>query len=175
MECDNRFVVLIDEEYGFRNHFFFPSKTPEQFIQWWKELDTVKSFYFHPSDIAENNEEALITTESEEDDAQWDAMNKSNQHIFMHLHTDGDSFMRLPDGSEIFHKGYDEHYFNPKAGDVCTHFDEKTGQIIMGHLDDDLNFAYDNMSDDPDIKSENASITKEFEVADMDGLESDKE
>lgn len=139
---ENRLLVLVDEEYGYRNHFFFSAKTTDQFVEWWKGLDTVDGFFYNPAKTLAADNEDVLTVGNEDEYEQWMTMHESNVHIYMHIHTDGDSFIRMPDGTTHHHKGYDPHYYDSKPGDRCCHILDD-GTQVLGYLDENLNFVPD--------------------------------
>jgi hypothetical protein len=183
---DDRFVVLVDEEYGYKHHFYFPSLNLGQFIEWWKELESVSEFFYDPANTLPDGDEDMITAETDQEYEQWMTMLQRNMHVYMHLHTDGDSFIRLPNGETIHHKGFVPSWNESKAGDGACMFNKETGEYITGHLGDNLEFVPDDESrqswlndidrmldalvNDPEVKAESKAITEEFSVADLDGL-----
>jgi hypothetical protein len=143
LQGQNRLLVLVEEEYGYRYHFLFSAKTPDQLVEWWKGLDSVSGFFYNPAKTMPDSNEEMLTVATEDELEQWMTMLESHVHIHIHVHTDGDSFLRLPDGTFVYHKGNDPHYYDSKPGDRVCLMDPKTGEQVLGYYDDNLNFVAD--------------------------------
>ena len=90
-------VVHLMEEYGYRFWTWYPEMSHNEFIQWWKDLETVKPFFFEPDKTLPGR---LI---------------QKNMHgeefigcdeFKGHLHEDDDSWLIGPSSDMIVHKGY---------------------------------------------------------------------
>lgn len=107
--------ILVQEEYGFR-HWIGEIRTSEaEIITWWKSLKSVKNLFLNPSndfivpliemeDIADD--EAELAKWKWVKDGQEFILNRSDVAIFMHLHEDYDSYLKIPKGDFIHHAGY---------------------------------------------------------------------
>lgn len=139
----DKLCVVLDEEYGYRHHIWFPGMTETEFLAWWENLESVSGFFFDPASTLPGE---VVTLDTREELALWRALDCANNIHKAHIHTDGDSFMTTPDGVNHHHKGYDEHYYDSKPGDTCCKVLED-GTQIMGKLDDNLEFVPDENQD----------------------------
>jgi hypothetical protein len=112
--------------------------TEEAFVEWWKNLDSVSGFFFSPSTTLPGKVVELVTREEL---STWRALECCGKFITAHIHTDGDSWITTTDEVTHHHKGYDSHYYDPKPGDTCCHMNKETGEMVMGKLDDNLEFV----------------------------------
>ena len=131
----NEFCVLIDSVYNQTLFFFYPNKTSEQFIEWWRNLESISEFLFEPE-----TKEDLVNVRTEEDYVEW--ILAIDTSLLLHINTDGDSFLVLPDGTEIYHKGFDGNYLELQPGDETVRLGQE-GLIVSGHLGEDFNFIPD--------------------------------
>lgn len=94
--------LYIDEECGYRLWACHCGMSEEQLIEWWEKLETVSPYFYNPARTLELGDIFRIDFDT------WDAAGKIR--YFMHLHTDGDSYLCIGDKT-YFHKGYDPNYF----------------------------------------------------------------
>jgi len=100
-KIENDFVVLVDEEYGWKSWFWFPIMNEKELVTWWKNL----AFVGKPlvGEVIEVNDESKELFREK-----W----KNNNFFMMHIHVDDDSYLKTADGKMVFHKGY--------SGDIFT-------------------------------------------------------
>lgn len=99
----NNFVVLVNEEYGFRHWIWDTHMSKEALIEWWTNLATVEPYFFDPAKLPGN-----VRQVEEEDFYQILEGNQETPHL--HLHMDDDSWFRL-DGAILNHAGCDNTNF----------------------------------------------------------------
>jgi hypothetical protein len=109
-----KLIVWVEEEYGYRYWKWEVKMKLEDFIEWWKNLESVDAFFFNPGKTLPRQVGGRIRQ------VDWDDF-KLARLLYLHLHTDGDSFLFV-NGSEsqhqsgkIFHKGFDPNYFGRKG------------------------------------------------------------
>ncbi len=107
----NEFLILLEEEYGYREWFWFPEITKEELIVWWERLESVDSYFMTP--------EPLIGTliEAKEKELHQFFSHLEEKQVYMqgHIHVDDDSYLKKPYGKGyIYHKGYSGD-FNPES------------------------------------------------------------
>ena len=95
------FLVLLDEEYGYRSWFWFPSMSVSELEKWWKKLDSVEPYFMTPKPLPGGLYQA-----SEDEIDLFLALEKSGKYYMAHTHCDDDSFLINLDGKKLFHKGY---------------------------------------------------------------------
>ena len=117
--------VLIDEEYDFRYHLWFPEMNVPEVIKWWQELVSTEVDTMNPTSIMPGKVFTMDTTKQR---AIWRALRDNANLPFVHLFNDGDSFLRV-DGQIHHHNGFDPHYYDPKPCDTTIETDGK-GNII---------------------------------------------
>lgn len=99
-----KLIIWIEEEYGYRYWKWEVSMKLDAFLDWWKGLESVDSFFFNPGKTLPFGKVKQVD---------WNEF-KLARLLYMHLHTDGDSwvFVESQHASEkIFHAGYDPDYF----------------------------------------------------------------
>ena len=99
-----KFLVLVNEEYGYRSWFWFPQMSPESLESWWLKLETVEPYFMTPEPLP-----GIIF--QVHDDDEWDLYSKleaSSKYFTAHIHCNDDSILIKPDKTKIFHKGYEE-------------------------------------------------------------------
>lgn len=131
-------IVLLQEEYGYREWLWIPQMNEEELKQWWKSLPSVAPFFFSPDLPGEKHQ---IWYQDAEDEDIFTAANPPDEsdYFFLvevsgprevsaisrkervpknvwraHLHTDNDSHLITPEGEMILHAGWvsDEEYFS---------------------------------------------------------------
>jgi|GEM_PF-2261007 len=144
-ERQKRTLVLVEEEIGYRRHFWFTDMSAKQLEDWWEEQECV--FLLFPVPISEDGkkglkkviereeEEAVVagmmlfasdvlpgevmTAKSKAEYQAYYAARSEGKYYELLLHMDDDSVLIRPDGSYIFHKGCDENniYLPDKQSD----------------------------------------------------------
>jgi len=94
------FLVLLEEEYGYRHWFWFPEMEPEILIRWWKSLKTVDPYFMTPEPLPGS----VIYAEDME---YWYSLDKSGKYFSAHTHCDDDSWLKIPNKDYVYHLGYD--------------------------------------------------------------------
>ncbi|MDM8549132.1 hypothetical protein QUF72_03605 [Desulfobacterales bacterium HSG2] len=98
---DNEFVVLLSEEYGYRDWLWFPKMTPGELEEWWENLESVFPYFMTPEplpgDVIEANDNLGNI---------YYELSGAGTHYSAHIHCDDDSFLMRPNGEKIFHKPY---------------------------------------------------------------------
>jgi hypothetical protein len=132
-------LVLVDEEYGYRYHLLLTDLTLDQFTQWWASQGHIddRDLTFLPGYLCE--------METEEQNTLWQFYKACLSLPHIHVHTDGDSMLTLPDGTKVKHMGYDEHFYDSKPGDRVAWFDTSTNPPTWhyGHYDYKLEIVED--------------------------------
>ncbi len=96
----NEFIVLLEEEYGYKHWFWFPNMTPEQLELWWKGLDSVDPYFMTPEPLPGD----VIFAE---DMDYWHDLQEKGIHYQAHTHCDDDSWLKRPSDHYVYHKGYE--------------------------------------------------------------------
>ena len=119
-----KYVVYIQEEYGYRDWLWVPSMTKEELAEWWKNLPSVSPFFFSgPVDFPGEVHQIYLHNENdfrfvEEGEGRVvhpiheDMLSLPENVIRMHIHEDMDSYLTIDDET-IYHAGYmslDEYY-----------------------------------------------------------------
>ena len=92
----NEFLVLLDEEYGWKEWFWFPPMNEKELINWWKNLEFV----------GKPLEGELIEVNDENSNF-FHKLWKDNSFYMLHIHVDDDSYLKKPNAEGyIYHKGY---------------------------------------------------------------------
>lgn len=118
-------VVLLQEEYGYREWVWMPNMSADELKAWWKAMPTVAPFFFNgpvefPGEthqiyfeedgfyLVTEGDMRVVTPVSGKFDLDED------KHWHAHLHQDNDSFLKSPDGEYIHHAGWvsDEEYYS---------------------------------------------------------------
>jgi len=134
-------VVLVEEEYGYRNWIWLTGMSAEELKAWWSTKKTVNAFFYDgpvsfPGEVHRIYHESAhmrkLMEESEhftDDETEFylaeegdghtislisEKLKLPEDHWYMHLHTDNDSYMRTSDGETIYHEGHvtDEEYYS---------------------------------------------------------------
>ncbi len=132
-------IVYIEEEFGYREWLWKPEMTREEIVSWWKAHASVNRYFYSgpktfPGElqriyidfndkynsadvpfifVKELNGELIQTSDQTSLTEYYKSERKNNLIWYMHLHTDGDSYLKTPEGEFIFHKGKiseDEYY-----------------------------------------------------------------
>jgi len=102
-KIENEFVILLEEEYGYREWFWFPEITKEELIVWWENLDSVPPYFMTPEPLIGT----LIEVKGEE---LYDFISHLyEKQIYMegHIHVDDDSYLKKAnEEGYVYHKGY---------------------------------------------------------------------
>ena len=130
-------IVLIEEEYGYRNWLWMPDMSKEEVIDWWKNLSTVGTFFFggwealpgeihqiylkrSPHDAPEEDHDSsgryfCVVTPGEGHtlDQISEFIELPENAWYIHMHTDNDSIL-IADDKQIHHAGYvtNEEYYS---------------------------------------------------------------
>ncbi len=101
LESENRsFLVVLEEEYGYRHWFWYPDMTQVELEVWWKNLSSVEPYFMTPEPLPGRLD--LV-----EDLDEWMEVDRSKKHYYAHTHCDDDSILITPGGEKIYHEGYD--------------------------------------------------------------------
>ncbi len=134
-ERKKRTIVLVEEEIGYRYHFWFTDMSGRQLEDWWKEQEC--AFLIFPVPIPEDSKKELekvvqkeeegfvvagmmlfasdvlpgevITAKSKAEYQAYFVARSEGKYYELLLHMDNDSVLIRPDSSYIFHKGCDEN------------------------------------------------------------------
>jgi hypothetical protein len=112
-----KYVVHVEEEYGYRDWLWVPDMTIDELRAWWQKLPTVAPFFFDgpvsfPGEIHQIYfDTATSFSLVEEGDSRVvtplhsDSITLPDDALYMHVHGDEDSYLRI--GKEfIEHAGY---------------------------------------------------------------------
>ena len=106
-EINNRyekdFLVLLDEEYGYRLWFWFPNITSNKLDTWWSELDSVDPYFMTPEPLIGD----LYQAEDDDELELFTSLQKTSKFYTVHIHSNDDSILKKPNGTKIYHKGYE--------------------------------------------------------------------
>jgi len=134
-------VVHIEEEFGYRSWIWLAEMSKKELIEWWTAHKTVNAYFYdgpvtfpgevhriyHEADymremmdadesFTENDKEFFLVEEGEGRTLTQlsEKLTMPDEHWYMHLHTDNDSFLRTAEGEEVYHEGKvsDEEYFS---------------------------------------------------------------
>lgn len=98
-EHPDQVIVLLEEEYGYRNWIWYTGMSETELIEWWKNLRSVDPYFFTPVGLPGT----LTEIESDEDEAEAEALKTTWRG---HIHEDEDSFLFQDEHGYIHHKGY---------------------------------------------------------------------
>jgi len=96
-------LVLLDEEYGYRKWFWFPSMPAEELEGWWTDLETVDPYFMTPEPLPGD----LYQAEDEDEFDLYKNLEAGHGYYTAHTHCDDDSVLIRPDRTKVFHKGYE--------------------------------------------------------------------
>ncbi|WP_194867073.1 hypothetical protein [Pseudoalteromonas sp. PPB1] len=96
---ENDFLILLEEEYGYKHWFWYPEMEPRILIQWWKALKTVEPYFMTPEPLPGSVVFA-------EDMDHWYSLEMTGQYYEAHIHCDDDSWIKIPNQGYIYHAGY---------------------------------------------------------------------
>jgi hypothetical protein len=85
--------VYIDEEYGYRFWFWDTGMTEAELVRWWGNLGSVTPFYFSPQGLLPGTVTKIPHFQGP-------------TPYLAHLHEDFDSWLKLPGGTTIYHRGH---------------------------------------------------------------------
>lgn len=111
-------IVHLNEEYGYREWLWQTGMSTEELIEWWSSLETVNPHFMDPSKTLPGELRRVWGVSPREVVVEVDPV-EGGGHIYVqnpsgwsaHLHMDDDSFLRLPGGKTLHHKGFkDERY-----------------------------------------------------------------
>lgn len=94
-------LVLLEEEYGYRDWFWFPLMTPTELIIWWENLESVGEYFFSPEPLP--GDVIQVTKETRK---LYSNLHKAKKYFQSHIHMDCDSYLQTPEGKLIYHLGY---------------------------------------------------------------------
>lgn len=107
LEIANRyktdFLILLEEEYGYRCWFWFPDMHLVELESWWRNLESVVPYFMTPEPLPGD----LYKVETEDEFYLFCELELSSKYHFAHIHCDDDSVLVQPDKTKIFHKGYE--------------------------------------------------------------------
>ena len=179
-------VVQIEEEYGYRNWIWLTGMSAEELKAWWSSKKTVNAFFYDgpvsfPGDIHQIYHESAwmreLMEESEhftDDETEFylaeegegrtitpvsEKLKLPEDHWYMHLHTDNDSYMRTADGEVIKHEGWvsDEEYFSDDYEPSQEAIEESN--IAMGKF---MNKIIEEQTGDQDGDNSNDRDSEEY-------------
>ncbi len=93
-------LVLLEEEYGYRDWFWFPQMTPTELIKWWGDLESVGEYFFTPEPLPGD-----VIKVTEETRKLYRNLHKAGKYFQAHIHMDCDSYLQTPEGKLIYHAG----------------------------------------------------------------------
>ncbi|CAH0533134.1 hypothetical protein VST7929_00995 [Vibrio stylophorae] len=96
------FLVLIDEEYGYRYWCWRPNMSAMALEAWWAALSSVEPYFMSPEPLP--GEVWQIDVEQYEQQCERRA---ESQAYHLHLHQDDDSVLTRPDGQPRYHLGWE--------------------------------------------------------------------
>ncbi|WP_445365712.1 hypothetical protein ACJJJB_03015 [Microbulbifer sp. ANSA001] len=97
---EKEFMVLLEEEYGYKHWFWFPQMTPFELEAWWKKLDTVDPYFMTPEPLPGD----VIFAEDME---HWYSLQEKGKHYQAHIHCDDDSWLMRSLEKYVYHMGYE--------------------------------------------------------------------
>ena len=100
-KIETDFLILLTEEYGFREWFWFPDMNEGTLLDWWKNLESVDSYFMTPEPL-----NGWLVEMSEELAELYFELRNSKQYITAHLHCNDDSYIELVNGEIAHHQGY---------------------------------------------------------------------
>ena len=132
---NNTITVWLEEEYGYRYWRWDTGMTHEELVSWWSNLESVKPYFFNPTDLPgklteldgeEWNEDTLDIPEEVPEDfrpedyvpedlewakkhARWLCATRKPDLYMAHIHEDDDSGLRLSDNTMVWHAGHPNH------------------------------------------------------------------
>lgn len=92
-------LVLIDEEHGFRQWFWFPKMKTEELELWWKSLKSVQPYFFHPKPLPGK---VILCKDMDF----WNELYHKGIYYLCNLHCDFDSSLVSPTKESIYHAGW---------------------------------------------------------------------
>ena len=102
-KIENELTVLLCEEYGYREWFWFPEMSEAKLIQWWKDLESVEPYFMTPEPLPGT----LIQVKEDNDFELFQQFEEKNKYFTSHIHCDDDSILVTPTGLKIQHKGFE--------------------------------------------------------------------
>ena len=106
-------VVMLSEEYGYREWMWKTGMSAEALVKWWAEMESVMPHFMDPSATLPG--EMVHIWYCGKDQVFTQMPDKSIRYIQIpdnrwtgHIHTDDDSGIRTPTGESILHNGYEE-------------------------------------------------------------------
>ncbi|MBO2646576.1 hypothetical protein [Shewanella algae] len=97
------FLVLLEEEYGYRRWYWFPSMAPSELEDWWLRLESVDPYFMTPEPLPGD----LYQVEDDDEFDLFVELEKTGKFYVAHTHCDDDSVLLKPDKTKLFHKGYE--------------------------------------------------------------------
>lgn len=108
------FVVLVEEEYGYKYWFWFPGISPKELEFWWKSNEHLPNIRKLGNCI---------------EDEYWDLfvdLRRTGQYYTAHWHEEEDSWLARPDGTYIKHRGQDKAVLEQDISRLLTNIKDKT-------------------------------------------------
>lgn len=130
VDSQGKVVVCLDEEYGYRMWLWDTGMTVEELTRWWTEMATVSPHFMDPSKTLPGKlQRAYPVSETEVAVYREDLADGTVDSGFLyvttpkgwsaHLHEDDDSYLRVPTGETLHHKGFKD--------DRCEEGDPRRG------------------------------------------------
>lgn len=100
---DNNTIVLIDEEFGYRNWIWEAKMSPQQLKRWWKRQKNLGKFYLNILYLHGN---LINCTNQEYKFNIWNKLKSTKLFYYSHLFDDEISFLDVGNNLDIHHAGY---------------------------------------------------------------------
>lgn len=122
MSQSDQTVVLLQEEYGFREWVWWTGMSEKELIAWWSALETVNPYFFDPTKLPGTltpqigwcrggcciyTYKPTTLHEDEHGEYQGDflSINTPDVQWSGHIHCDDDSWLKKQSGERYTHKG----------------------------------------------------------------------
>ena len=123
IEHPDQAVVLLEEEYGYRNWVWYTGMSDGALIDWWRNLHSVSPYFFTPVGLPgaikelsdPRNQEEVEQLQRESGVFTYSEKGTNNKRVFLkidrncwsgHIHEDEDSFLFHKEHGYIHHKGH---------------------------------------------------------------------
>lgn len=100
--------ILIEEEYGYRYHFWFPDIHLSEMEKWWREQFSIEP-YITFSENARFTLPGSVLSAGDDINAfwMWNKLYEESSYWYCHFNDDDDSYLKSPSGSFVFNKSYE--------------------------------------------------------------------
>jgi len=105
---NSQIVVLVVEEYGYRQWLWMPAFDGATLEAWWRDCQTVLPYFYNPGTTL-----PPVMRRMDLSAAGWEASRSAREQIIQfpnvyscHLHDDDDSWLRRHDQTILYHGGY---------------------------------------------------------------------